>query len=107
VAAQEVIRHPPPDAIERDPLADDGAVGGAFVSRERQHLRGQHLDLQRHGEPVFRAARSEAQEHLAGNEHLARDPALIRRPCRAAGWYRHGGCVRDGRRWCPPAIIRR
>jgi hypothetical protein len=47
-----------------------------LVAVERQHLRRQHLQLQRHGEPVLRPARPEAEEHLAGNEHLARGAAL-------------------------------
>ena len=39
---------------------------------ERQVLGGQHLQLQRHREPVLRPSRAEPEEALAGLEHGAR-----------------------------------
>jgi hypothetical protein len=43
---------------------------------ERQHLRRQHLQLQRNWEPVLWSPRSETEEYLPGDEHLARGAAL-------------------------------
>ena len=51
-------------------------LGRSLVPIERQHLRRQHLQLQRYRQPVLRPARAEAEEHLAGDEHLARGAAL-------------------------------
>ena len=56
VPAEEVIRQPPADAVELDPLANDGAARQRLVLVQRQHLRGQHLQLQRHDEAVLRPA---------------------------------------------------
>ena len=74
--AQEVVGHAPSDRIELDALADYVAAGHDLVAIERQHLRGEHLQLQRHREPVLRAAWAEAKEHLARDEHLAGGAAL-------------------------------
>ena len=74
--AQEVISHPPADRIELDSLADDIASGRNLVAVERQHLGGQHLQVQRHREPVLESPGPEAEEHFPGNEHLARRPPL-------------------------------
>ena len=76
VPAQEVVGDAPPDRIELDPLPDDVAAGHDLVPIQRQHLRGQHLQLQRDREPVLRPARPEPEEHLAGDEHLARGAPL-------------------------------
>jgi hypothetical protein len=74
--AQEVIGHPTADAVELDALADDGAARQRLVPVQRQHLRRQHLQLQRHQQTVLGPAGAEAEEHLAGDEHFARGTAL-------------------------------
>ena len=51
-------------------------LGQDFVPIERQHLRRKHLQLQRHRQAVLRPPRPETEEHLAGNEHLARGAPL-------------------------------
>ena len=51
-------------------------LGRVSHLRERQVLRGEHLQLQRHGEPVVRPARAEPEEALAGLEHGARGHGL-------------------------------
>ena len=76
VPAQEVVGDAPADRIELDPLPDHVAAGHGLVPVERQHLRRQHLQLQRDREPILRPARPEPEEHLAGDEHLARGAAL-------------------------------
>ena len=76
VPAQEVVGDAPADRVELDALPDDVAAGRDLVAIERQHLRREHLQLQRHREAVLRPARPEPEEHLAGDEHLARGAAL-------------------------------
>ena len=76
VPAQEVIGDAPADRIELDPLPDQVAAGRGLVPIERQHLGRQHLQLQRNAETILRPPRPEPEEHLAGNEHLARRTAL-------------------------------
>ena len=76
VPAQEMVGHAAPDRIELDALPDDVAAGRHFVAIERQHLRGQHLQLQRDRQPILWPARAEAKEHFARDEHLACRPAL-------------------------------
>ena len=51
-------------------------LGSSLIPVERQHLRREHLQLQRHRQAVLRPARPEAEEHLAGDEHLARGTPL-------------------------------
>ena len=51
-------------------------LGSDLVPVERQHLRREHLQLQRHRQAVLRPPRPEPEEHLAGNEHLARGAPL-------------------------------
>ena len=51
-------------------------LGRDLIAVERQHLRRDHLQLQRHRQAVLRPARPEAEEHLAGDEHLARGAPL-------------------------------
>jgi len=112
VAAQEVIGDAAADTVELDALPDQPAAGQGAVHVERQHLGRQHLQLQWHGEAVFRPARSDAEEHLAREEHFARRPALqpveIRQPLgvsiigpgepqRLKGFL--GRCIRDGAGW--------
>ena len=69
--AEKVIGDPAADAVKLDPLADDGAARHRLVAAQRQHLCRQHLQLQRDHQAVLRPARPEAEEHLAGDEHLA------------------------------------
>jgi hypothetical protein len=52
------------------------AVRQRLAFAERQVLGGQHLQLQRHGEPGLRPARPEPEEALAGLEHGARGHGL-------------------------------
>ena len=68
----EVAGDPAPDPVELDPEDDLVAAGQGLAFRERQVLGGQHLQLERDGEPVVRAARAEAEEALARLEHRAR-----------------------------------
>ncbi len=74
--AQEMVGDAPPDRVELDPLPDDIAARRHLVAIERQHLRGQHLQLQRHRQAILRPPRSEPKEHLARDEHFARGAAL-------------------------------
>ena len=76
VAAQEVIGDAPPDPVELDALTDRIAIGRGAALFQRQHFRGQHLQLQRHAQPVARAPRPDPEEHLARDEDLARRAAL-------------------------------
>ncbi len=76
VPAQEVVGDTPTDRIELDALPDHVAARQDLVAVERQHLRRDHLQLQRYRQAVLRTARPEAEEHLAGNEHLACGAAL-------------------------------
>jgi hypothetical protein len=71
-----VVGNPPADRIELYALSDYISVGRDFASTERQHLRGQHLQLQRYGELVLRPPRTKPREHFAGDEYLARRPPL-------------------------------
>jgi hypothetical protein len=50
--------------------------GRVFAFAERQVLRGEHLQLERHREPIVRTARAEPEEAFAGLEHGARGPGL-------------------------------
>ena len=82
--ASNGLTYPPPDAVEFDPLTDCVAIGGGAGLLERQHFGGQHLQLQRHRQPIARAAHADAEEDLARHEHFARGAALqpieIRQP---------------------------
>ena len=74
--AAEVVGEPPADRVELDAAADAPAAPELLHLLERQHLRLQELQLQRHQQPVLGAARAQPHEALAGDEHLARDHAL-------------------------------
>jgi len=76
MAAQEVVGHPPPDAVEFDPLPDRPRAGQDAGHVVGQHFRGQHLQLHRHAQPVFCSPSADAQEDFACQEHLPRCPAL-------------------------------
>ena len=76
VGAVEVVGDPAPDPVELDAEDDLVAVRQGLALRERQVLGGQHLQLQRHREPVLRASRPEPEEALAGLEHGARGHGL-------------------------------
>src|SRR3989338_4378568 len=64
------------DAVEFDALPDQPCAGQGAVHVERQHLGGQHLQLQGNSQAVLRPARPYADEDLARQKHLARRPAL-------------------------------
>ena len=72
----EVIRHASPDLVELDPLADDIAGGRHLIAVERQHLGGEHLQLQGNHQPVLGPPWPEPEEHFPGDEHLAGRPPL-------------------------------
>jgi hypothetical protein len=72
MSAVEVVRDPPPDPVELDAEDDLMPVGQRLALPEREMLGGEHLQLQRHREPVVRATRSEAEEAF---------PRLEHRPC--------------------------
>ena len=76
MGAMEVVGDPPPDPVELDAEDDLVAVGQRLAFAERQVLGGEHLQLQRHREPVVRSARPEPEEALAGLEHGARGHGL-------------------------------
>ena len=76
MGAVEVVGDPAPDPVELDAEDDLVAVGQRLALAERQVLGGQHLQLQRHREPVVRPARPEPEEALAGLEHGARRHGL-------------------------------
>ena len=76
VPPQEVVGRAAPDRIEFDPLPDRVAAGRDLVPAQRQHLRRQHLQLQRDAETILRPTWAEPEEHLARNEHLARSAPL-------------------------------
>ena len=76
MGAVEVVGDPPPDPVELDAKNDLVAVRQGLALAERQVLGGQHLQLQRHGEPIVGSARAEAEEALAGFEHGARRHGL-------------------------------
>lgn len=76
MAAQEVIGDAATDGIELDALPDQPGTGQGAAHVEGQHFGGQHLQLQRHRQTVFRPARPDANEDLARQEYLARRPAL-------------------------------
>lgn len=76
VAAQEMIGHAPTDGVKLDPLTDQPGTRQLAVHCQRQHFRGQHLQLQRNGQPIFLAPGADAQEHLACQKHFAGGPAL-------------------------------
>lgn len=74
--AQKVIRDASPYGVELDALANDIAVVEALRACRWQHLGRDHLQLQRHDEPVLGPALAEAEEHLAGDKHLAGSATL-------------------------------
>ncbi len=57
MAAQEVVGHAAADPVELDALPDRARTGQDAGHVLRQHLRGQHLQLHRHGQPVLRPRR--------------------------------------------------
>ena len=75
MAALEVVGDPPADPVELD-AADDPAPCGSGSIVQRQHFRGEHLQLQRHRQSVVGAPRAEAQEELARQKHRARGHGL-------------------------------
>ena len=76
VGAVEVVGDPAADPVELDAEDDLVAVGQGLAFAERQVLGGQHLQLQRHREPIVRPARPEPEEALAGLEHGPRRHGL-------------------------------
>jgi len=74
--AQKVVGHAAPDRIELDPLPNDVAARRDLIPIKRQHLRRQHLQLERDRETVLRPARAKPEEHFAGDKHLARRTPL-------------------------------
>ena len=84
MAAHEVIGHAAADAVEFNALPDQPGTGQGAVHVEGQHFGREHLQLQRHGQPILDPARADADEDLARQKHLARRPALqaieIRQP---------------------------
>ena len=76
VGAVEVVGDPAPDAVELDAEDDLVAVGQGLALAERQVLGGEHLQLQRHREPVVRSPGPEPKEALAGLEHRSRRHGL-------------------------------
>jgi hypothetical protein len=76
MGAMEVVGDPAPDPVELDTEDDLVAVGQGLALGKRQVLGGEHLQLQRDGEPVVRPARAEPKEALAGLEHRARGHGL-------------------------------
>ena len=76
MGAMEVVGDPAPDPVELDAKNDLVAVRQRLALAERQVLGGQHLQLQRHREPIVGSARPEPEEALAGLEHGARSHGL-------------------------------
>lgn len=72
----KMIGHAPSDSVKLDAAANGVACRAKLRLRQRQHLGFQQLQLQRHRQPVFWAARSEANEAFASLEHCARDKGL-------------------------------
>ena len=68
--AAEVVGDPTADRVELDPAADPPAAFKLLGLLEGEHLRLEKLQLQRHGQPIFRAAGTHAHEAFAGHEHL-------------------------------------
>ena len=65
----------PSDAIELDALPDRSSPGQDAGHVLGQHLRGQHLQLHRHGQTIFGTPGADAQEDLTREEHFSRSPA--------------------------------
>ena len=76
MGAVEVVGDPAPDPVELDAEDDLVAVGQRLALGKRQVLGGQHLQLERHREPIVRAARAEPEEALARLEHGTRRHGL-------------------------------
>jgi len=76
MAAAKVIGHPPPNQVEFDPAADAIAVRIRLDLLERQHLRLQKLQLQRHQQSILRPPWPHPHETLARDKHLASDHGL-------------------------------
>ena len=76
MAAEEVIGHTAPDPIELDSLPDRVAVPGHARFMQRQHLRGQHLQLKWHRQPILNPPRPDPDKDLTCQKHLARGAAL-------------------------------
>ena len=72
MGAMEVVGDPAPDPVELDAKNDLVAVGQGLALAERQVLRGEHLQLEWDGEPIFRSRGPEPVEALAGLEHRPR-----------------------------------
>ena len=84
----EVIRRAPPIGPELDPAAHAVVLGHllrGLIAPQRQLLRFDQLQLQRHRQALFPRARAEPDEHLAGLHHFARDDHLLAVEVRLAG----------------------
>ena len=84
MAAQEVIGHTPSDPVKLDALPDRVAIPRHTCFMQRQHFRGQHLELQRYAKPVLHPPRTDPDKDLACDEHFPRGATLqaieIRQP---------------------------
>jgi len=76
MAAQEMIRHAPPVAVELDAAPDDIAVRKNLVLGQRQHFGRQKLQLKRHRQAKRRGNRPKDEKRLARDKHLPRGAAL-------------------------------
>jgi hypothetical protein len=85
MALIQVVGDPPSKAIELDPGADHVAVLEFTVQRARQVFRLQHLDLQRHREPVLGTAIAQPDQRLTALDHRPGGQRLQPVEIRASG----------------------
>ncbi|MNY31615.1 hypothetical protein D3C86_1657840 [compost metagenome] len=71
------VRHPATVRAELNAGANDVAVTGHFGLVVWHKLRRQHLELQRHHQPLIEAARAQADKTFAGRFHRPRDQRLL------------------------------